>query len=115
MMYSEFLTLSGKTENYISYIEYTNEIEPIYTDCELSKADFIKLMDTAFSMIVHPAVEKAINSLASNWKYCLAFESRHNDNPEVAKTAQAARERVEKVDRAARKAAYEYMKVFSKL
>ena len=39
MMYSEFLTLTSKTENYISFTEYTNEIEPIYTDCELSKAD----------------------------------------------------------------------------
>lgn len=48
MMYSEFLTLTGKTENYISFTEYTNEIEPIYTDCGLSKADFINLMNEAF-------------------------------------------------------------------
>lgn len=115
MMYSEFLTLAGKTENYISYTEYTKEIEPIYIDCELSKADFINLMDKAFSLIVYPAVEKKISSLASNLKYCLAFEDRHSDNPEVAKTAQVARERVEKIDRAARKAAYEYMKVYSQL
>ena len=114
MMYSEFLTLTSKTENYISFTEYTNEIEPIYTDCELSKADFINLMNEAFEKIVYPAVEKKICNLPSNLKYCLACEGEH-DNPEVTKTAQAARERVEKVDRAARKIAYEYMKVFSQL
>lgn len=115
MMYSEFLELSNKTENYISYTEYTNEIEPIYTDCELSKADFIKLMNEAFEKIVYPAVEKKIHKLPSNFKYCLAFESKYDNNPEVTRTAQVARERVEKIDRAARKAAYEYMKVFSQL
>ena len=30
MMYNEFLELSGKSESYISYKEYTEEIEPIY-------------------------------------------------------------------------------------
>lgn len=103
MMYSEFLELSGKTENYISYTEYTNEIEPIYTDCELSKADFIKLMDTAFSMIVYPAVEKAIHNLAADIKEAYI-------NHEIS-----IDEQIGKIDRAARKAAYEYMKVFSQL
>lgn len=102
-MYSEFLTLSGKTENYISYTEYTNEIEPIYTDCELSKADFLSLMDKAFSMIVYPAVEKAIHNLSIDTK--IAFI-----NHEIS-----IDEQIGKVDRAARKAAYEYMKVFSQL
>lgn len=114
MMYSEFLTLTNKTENYISYIEYTNEIEPIYTDCELSKKDFVNLMNEAFEKIVYPTVEKAIHKLPSNLKYCLAFENKY-DNPEVTKTAQIARERVEKVDRVARKIAYEYMKLYSQL
>ena len=103
MMYSEFLTLSGKTENYISYTEYTNEIEPIYTDCELSKADFIKLMDEAFEKIVYPAVEKAIHNLSMNIK-----EAYINHKISID-------EQIGKVDRAARKIAYEYMKVFSKL
>ena len=35
MMYNEFLELSGKSESYISYKEYTEEIEPIYMACDL--------------------------------------------------------------------------------
>ena len=58
MMYSEFLTLSGMTEGYISYTEYTNEIEPIYTDCDLSKTEFIDLLVKTFDTIVIPAVNK---------------------------------------------------------
>lgn len=103
MMYSEFLTLSGKTENYISYTEYTNEIEPIYTDCELSKADFIKLMDEAFEKVVYPAVEKAIHNQSMN-----IIEAYINHKISID-------EQIGKVDRAARKIAYKYMKVFSKL
>lgn len=103
MMYSEFLTLSGKTENYISYTEYTNEIEPIYTDCELSKPDFINLMNESFEKIVYPAVEKAIHNLSMNIK-----EAYINHKISID-------EQIGKVDRAARKLAYEYMKVFSKL
>lgn len=30
MMYSEFLSMTGKEESYISYKEYTESIEPIY-------------------------------------------------------------------------------------
>lgn len=103
MMYSEFLTLSGKTENYISYTEYTNEIEPIYTDCELSKADFINLINEAFEKIVHPAIEKSIHNLSIHTKEAYI-------NHEIS-----IDEQIGKVDRAARRAAYEYMKVFSKL
>ena len=103
MMYNEFLTLSGKTENYISYTEYTNEIEPIYTDCELSKADFLNLMNEAFEKIVYPAVEKAIHNLPIETKEAYI-------NHEIS-----IDEQIGKVDRAARKVAYEYMKVFSKL
>ena len=101
MMYNEFLTLSGKTENYISYTEYTNEIEPIYTDCELSKADFINLMNEAFEKIVYPAVEKAIHNLATDIKEAYI-------NHEIS-----IDEQIGKVDRAARKIAYEYMKLYS--
>lgn len=35
MMYSEFLSMTGKEESYISYKEYTESIEPIYMDCKL--------------------------------------------------------------------------------
>lgn len=108
MMYSEFITLSGKTENYISYMEYTNEIEPIYMDCKLSKADFIKLMNDAFEKIVYPAVEKAIKNLTEQKKYLLAFEI---DSP----LTDQVKEQISKIDSDARKIAYEYMKLYSKL
>lgn len=42
MMYSEFLSMTGKEESYISYKEYTESIEPIYMDCKLNtKQEFI--------------------------------------------------------------------------
>lgn len=42
MMYSEFLSMTGKEESYISYKEYTESIEPIYMDCNLdTKQEFI--------------------------------------------------------------------------
>ena len=63
MMYSEFLEISGKPEKYISFVEYTSLIEPIYMDCELSKKDFIAVMEEGFDKIVYPAVDKAISAL----------------------------------------------------
>lgn len=106
MMYSEFLTLSDKTETYISYTEYTNEIEPIYTDCELSKADFMNLMNEAFEKIVYPAVEKFIKNAPLSQKEIYVFDE--NGNPDFE-------QEITKIDRAARKVAYEYMKLYSKL
>lgn len=106
MMYSEFITLSGKNENYISYTEYTNEIEPIYTDCELSKTDFIKLMNEAFEKIVYPAIEKFIKNAPLTQKETYVFDE--NSNPDFEKD-------ISKVDRKARKIAYEYMKLYSNL
>ena len=49
MMYSEFLAMSGKEECYISYREYTEDIEPIYMDCKLdTKQEFIKFFNETF-------------------------------------------------------------------
>lgn len=106
MMYSEFLALSDKTENYISYAEYTNEIEPIYTDCELCKADFIALMNETFNKIVYPAVEKAIKNTPFKQKEAYVFAENNNTDFE---------KEIAKVDQEARKVAYEYMKLYSKL
>ena len=108
MMYSEFLTLSDLTENYIPYTEYTNEIEPIYTGCELSKADFINLLKKSFEMIVYPAVNRKIENLSKREKELMAFCFENSE-------AYGAKEKVSKVDRAARKAAYEDIKVYSQL
>lgn len=105
MMYSEFIELSGKTENYISYVEYTTFIEPIYMDSNYnSKDEFIGLLKDSFAKIVYPVVEQAIRNLSMNDKLSLCecnSASIHNQ--------------IEKVDFEARKVAYEYIKLYSKL
>ena len=35
MMYSEFINISGKSESYISFAEYSTFIEPVYMECTL--------------------------------------------------------------------------------
>lgn len=106
MMYSEFLEISGKTEKYISYKEYTDCIEPIYMDsyCN-SKYEFISLLNNTFEKLVYPAVEKAIHSQATEAKYDYIMGGNNNNVQEVA----------ERVDKEARKVAYEYLKIISKI
>lgn len=104
MMYNEFLELSGTTESYISFNEYTSEIEPIYTGCELSKTDFINLMKEVFEKIVYPAVNKAIENAPCEQKESYVFD----ENPDFEKE-------IGQVDRAARKIAYQYMKLYTQL
>lgn len=49
MMYSEFIEMSGKSESYISFKEYTEEIEPIYMNCDIpNKQEFIELFKDVF-------------------------------------------------------------------
>lgn len=100
MMYSEFLELSGKPEKYISFVEYTSLIEPIYMGCELSKKDFIAVMQEGFAKIVYPAVEKAINILPLEDKMRMAYD----DAPDLM-------EQIAKVDFQARIVAYEYLRL----
>ena len=64
MMYNEFINLSGKQENYITYSEYTEMIEPIYMNCELqSKQDFIRFFNEVFEEIVYPIINNTISKL----------------------------------------------------
>ena len=100
MMYSEFLEISGKPEKYISFVEYTSLIEPIYMDCELSKKDFIAVMEEGFDKIVYPAVDKAISALTLEDKLRMV----NGDAPEIM-------EQVAKVDFQARLVAYEYLRL----
>lgn len=104
MMYSEFIELSGKTENYISFVEYTTFIEPIYMDCELSKQEFVEMLKDAFKKIVYPAVEKAIHNLSIDDKLSL-----------IKCSSDTIRQKIEAIDSEARKIAYEYVKLYSKL
>ncbi len=104
MMYSEFIELSGKTEKYITYNEYTNEIEPIYIKSNCTdKKEFMKLFEDAFQKIVYPSVEKAIKNLSSKIKEAYI-------NHEIS-----IDEEIGKTDRAARKIAYQYLELISQL
>lgn len=101
MMYHEFIEKSQFTENYISYAEYTDYIEPIYMGADQipTKEAFIKLLIDTFEMMVYPVFEKAINKIPVEDK--LAFMSC---NP-------VPRERIAKTEFEARKLAYQYMKL----
>lgn len=100
MMYSEFLEISGKPEKYISFVEYTSLIEPIYMECELPKKDFIAVMEEGFDKIVYPAVDKAINALPLEDKLRMV----NGDAPDLL-------EQIAKVDFQARLVAYDYLKL----
>ena len=105
MMYSEFIELSGKTEKYISFAEYTTFIEPIYMDSNCTtKQDFISMLNEVFEKIVYPAVEKAIHNLSLNDKLSI-----------IECNSATVTEKIEKVDFEARKIAYEYLKLYTKL
>lgn len=104
MMYSEFIEMSSKTEKYISYVEYSTFIEPIYMECELSKAEFITLLNETFTKIVYPAVEKAIHNLLLIDKLSI-----------IDCCAETIVSKLEKVDFEARKIAYEYMRLYTTL
>ena len=59
MMYSEFIEMSGNSESYISLTEYTEEIEPIYMNCDIpNKQEFIELFKDVFKKIVYPIANR---------------------------------------------------------
>ena len=102
MMYSEFLAMSGKEECYISYREYTEDIEPIYMDCKLdTKQEFIKFFNETFEQMVYPVVEKIIDdlSLIDTWEF--AYGNRSD-----------IQEKIETADHRARQIAYQYMRLY---
>lgn len=104
-MYSEFIEMSGKTENYISYVEYSTFIEPIYMESELSKADFIALLKNVFEKLVYPAVERAIHKLSLDDKLAIIDDC----------CPQKIIRSIEEIDFNARKIAYAYMKLFTRI
>lgn len=103
MMYNEFLELSGKSESYISYKEYTEEIEPIYMACDLpTKEDFIKAFNETFERIVYPIVENTISNFSTEEKLAYLYSFRREEMDES----------VRMFDRKARQIAYDYMKLY---
>ena len=99
MMYSEFIEMTGVTEKYITYSEYTDEIEPIYMECSLTKQEFVKVFKDAYSKIVHPVIENYINNKTLVEK--VYFKDNGVDAERMLPT----------LDREARKLAYQYMQL----
>lgn len=102
MMYSEFLSLSGKGECYISYEEYTQYIEPIYMECNIpTKQEFIKFFNETFEKMVYPVVEKTLDDLplTDTWEFV------HSNRSDI-------QEKIETADSKARQLAYQYMALY---
>ena len=102
MMYSEFINISEYGENYITFSEYHDYIEPIYVDADLSKQDFVALLKEIMHQMVEPVVERVIKSLPLPDKLALAF----SDEEPVELL-----ERIAKIDFEARKLVYQYLKL----
>lgn len=102
MMYNEFLDLSGKQENYISYSEYTESIEPIYMNCDIpSKQDFVRFFNEIFEEMVYPVINRTISNLSIEDKLAYIYGNR----PDIEK-------QIKSVDAEARQLAYKYMRLY---
>lgn len=102
MMYSEFINISGKSESYISFVEYSAFIEPVYMECRESKRDFCCIFNQIFSKIVPPLVERAIGNLSMKEKF--DYLNKEGDYDEIV-------EKLDKIDLEARKLVYQYLKL----
>ena len=102
MMYSEFINISGKSESYISFAEYSTFIEPVYMECRENKRDFCCIFNRIFSKIVPPLVERAIENLNTKEKFDNL--NKEGDYDEIL-------EKLDKIDLEARKLAYQYLKL----
>ena len=102
MMYSEFINISGKSESYISFAEYSTFIEPVYMECRENKRDFCCIFNRIFSKIVPPLVERAIENLNTKEKFY--YLNKEGDYDEIL-------EKLDKIDLEARKLAYQYLKL----
>lgn len=102
MMYSEFINISEYGENYITFTEYHDYIEPIYVDADLSKQDFVALLKETMHQMVEPVVERVIKSLPLPDKLALAF----SDEEPVEFL-----DHIAKIEFEARKLVYQYLKL----
>ena len=102
MMYSEFIEMSGKSEGYISYKEYTEDIESIYMGCDIpTKQEFIEFFNEVFEEMVYPIIKNTIHRLSLEEK--LAYID--GENPEFET-------HIKLVDLQARQLAYQYMRLY---
>ena len=102
MMYCEFIDLSNYGENYITFTEYHDYVEPIYMECDLPKQDFVKLLKETIRQMVEPVVQRAIQSVPLPDKLAIAFSEE--------KPVELL-ERIAKIDFEARKLVYQYLKL----
>ena len=102
MMYSEFINISGKSESYISFAEYSTFIDPVYMECRENMRDFCCIFNRIFSKIVPPLVERAIENLNTKEKF--DYLNKEGDYDEIL-------EKLDKIDLEARKLAYQYLKL----
>ena len=72
-MYCEFIDISEYGENYITFTEYHDYIEPIYMDADLSKQDFVALLKETIHQMVEPVVQRAIHNIPLPDKLAIAF------------------------------------------
>ena len=100
MMYCEFIDISEYGENYITFTEYHDYIEPIYMDADLSKQDFVALLKETIHQMVEPVVQRAIHNIPD--KLAIAF----SDEEPVELL-----DRIAKIDFEARKLVYQYLKL----
>lgn len=102
MMYCEFIDISEYGENYITFTEYQDYVEPIYMECDMSKQDFVVLLKETMHQMVSPVVERAIHSLPLPDKLAIAF----SDEEPVELL-----DHIAKIDFEARKLVYQYLKL----
>lgn len=72
MMYSEFLRLGGEKVKGISFIEFSEMIEPLQLYCDLNKRAFVESLVRHFDEAIVPLQEKVINHLSDESKADIA-------------------------------------------
>ena len=102
MMYSEFINISEYGENYITFTEYHDYVEPIYMDADMSKQDFVALLKETIHQMVSLVVERAIHSISLPDKLAIVF----SDEEPVELL-----DHIAKIDFEARKLVYQYLKL----
>lgn len=62
MTYNEFIMITEWSEEYMTYEDYTNYIEPVYNDSDLDKHIFCKALYKCHERCVYTPVNMAISA-----------------------------------------------------
>lgn len=62
MMYNEFIALTGWSEDYMTYEDYSNYIEEAYNKSQLDKKTWCKALYKAYRKCVYTPVNMAISA-----------------------------------------------------